>query len=224
LPAIDAQDRFWAAALPQLMDWSRRRIAEALSTEQRIVTPDDLAFWPTGEDPGEIESRVTEIAERVWPDGEELERLVESHLSTVSGYYGRGGAPSYRFEVRVTLPGTLLRTNGTPDERSVVWLFREEDLGFGTRALRAESVALDEEKLTALGARRRLERARLLQLVDLLWQRDVNGALVETLALAVEDGNLERLREESAVDDELLALARELADLLDPEIPVAAPL
>jgi hypothetical protein len=167
---------------------------------------------------------LTGVTERVWGGEEELTRLVEPHLSVLSGYYGGDNSPRFRFEVRAAMPGTLLRTNGTPDGDGALWLFREADLSFLDNTLRAESVELIDEPLLALGARRELDRARLLQLADLLWKRDEGGVLAGLLAQAVEQGRLDLLRDENSVPSEFEDRARELADLLDPEIPAPKPL
>ena len=90
--------------------------------------------------------------------------------------------------------------------------------------LRAEAVEPLIEPLRRLGARRTFDRATLLQLADLLWTRDLDGVIAETLARAVERGRLDLLRDGDEVPDEVELLVSELADMLDPEVPTPEPL
>jgi len=214
-PAMpDDDESFWEFQLPMLLDWGRGEVAAAISTPEEPIGVEELNFWPTGED---HEEQLTEIAKRVWGSEDRLFELVEPHLDALSGYYAGDMVPRFLFEVRVRLPGVLLKTNGTPDGDSVVWIFRERDLSFRDLAMRVESIELQEEPLVALGARRKFDRARLVQLADLLWKRDKDGQLVEALERAVKEGSLETLRDEDEIPDEIEAEARELADLLSPQ-------
>lgn len=212
---------YWDTQIPVMLEWSRARIAASISTPDAPVRSEELTFFPISIDDAEL---LTGVVERVWGGEEELTRLAEPHLSVLSGYYGGDNSPRFRFEVRVAMPGMLLRTNGTPDGDGALWLLREADLSFLDNTLRAESVELIDEPLVALGARRELDRARVVQLADLLWKRDEGGVLVDLLAQAVEQGRLDLLRDENRVPSEFGNRARELADLLDPEIPAPAPL
>jgi len=206
----DPDDGFWEPQMEMLLDWGRNEVAAAISTPEETIAPEELTFWPMGED---HEEQLTEIIERVWGSEERLFELVEPHLAALAGYYAGDLIPRFLFEVRAQLPGILLETNGTPDGDSVVWIFRERDLTFRDLSMRVDSVELQEEPLVALGARRTLELARLVQLTDLLWDRDKDGRLVALLARAVHDGNLDLLRDKDEIPEELQARARELADL-----------
>lgn len=214
-------DDYWDAQLPAILGWARERVAAALSTEKQPVLPGDLAFWPTGDD---WEEQASAIVQRVWGGEDELLAHVEPLLPALGGFYGDDDAPRMRFEQRLAVPGVLLRTNGTPDGDAVLWIFREQELNYGEVVLRAESVERQAESLTAMGARRELERADLLRLADLLFRQDPEGLLVEVLRRAVRDGSLEPLRDEQAVPEALQPTAGELADLLDPARPREPPL
>ncbi len=137
------------------------------------------------------------------------------------GYYGGAFVGAvYRFEARLTLPGRLLRTNGTVDGDSVHWIFRGRDLAQRDVVMEAESVEIDEEALIGLGARRALGPSALLQLTDLLTRPRSGEVLLEALQGALDQGRLAVLRDYSG-DAELEVYARELADLLDPEVTPA---
>ncbi len=211
---------FWDAQLPGLLDWSRLRVADALSRPDAPVAPADLSFWPTEE---RSDDRVREIAEHVWGSEEAAIDEATPSLRALTGYYGSGGSPRYRFEPSLVIPGKVLATNGTQGPDGISWLLRDEDLGTEGRTLEAESVTLDDEKLKSLGARRDLEPAQLLQLTDILARRDPDGELRRALAKAVEKGRLSALRANDAVPEDLMPIARELADLLDPAVPRNGP-
>ena len=211
---------FWNAQQAGLIDWSRRRVAEALSRPDAPVSPAALTFWPTADD---LEDRAKEVLERAFGPEDALDKSLTPSIRALSGYFGDAGSPRFRFEAALEMPGRLLATNGTPGREGVFWFLRDEDLGTAGRTLEAESVALDDEKLRVLGARRELEPAQLLQLTDILARRDPEGALRRVLTAAVEKGRLSMLREKDAVPEELSLLARELADLLDPAVPPPHP-
>lgn len=213
----DDSDEYWEIQLPVIFEWGRKRVAAALSTPEVAIVPDDLGFWPPADD---IEDGLTGIVSRVWDSEEELFAEVEPHLAALAGYYGGDDAPRFRFECRLRLPGTLLATNGTADGEDVVWLFREPDLVFGEVGLRARTVQLRTDNLVALGARRDFDRMSLLRLADLLWKRDPEGALRDAVARAIDRGSLDPLRDKDAVPEQLLPIAEELADLLDPTHPL----
>ncbi len=208
---------FWDAQQAALVEWSRRRVAEALSRPDAPVSSEALTFWPTADT---WTGRAQEALERRLGSSEELDGAVTPALRAISGYYGDAGSPRFRFEAALEMPGRILATSGAPGRDGIFWFLRDEDLGTAGRTLDAESVVLDDEKLRALGARRELEPAQLLQLTDILARRDPDGALRRVLAAAVEKGRLSMLREKDAVPGELTLLARELADLLDPAVPV----
>lgn len=217
--APSGEGAFWKAQQAGLIDWSRRRLAAVLSRRDAPVTPADLSFWPTGDD---WEDRVREVVERVFGSEEEFQKSITPSLRALTGYYGDQGSPRYRFEPSIEMPGRLLATNGTPGREGVFWFLRDEDLGSAGRALEVETVTLDDEKLKSLGARREFEPAQLVELVDILARRDPDGALKTLLAKAVEKGRLAVLREKGAVPSELELLVRELADALDPAVPVTS--
>jgi hypothetical protein len=174
---------------------------------------DDVPVHPTTSSSG----RAPTTARRRHDRGEDLTHRIEPLLPALSGYYGDIGGPRFRFEARVVVAGKLLRTNGTPDRDSVVWVFRDDDLAKGPRVLETESVEANDDALRSLGARRDLDTADLLQLTDLLTERDTAGQIHKVLVEAVRAGKLELLRD-SKVPAEAQVLARELADLLDPAV------
>lgn len=221
LADLDEPDAFWSTEMPVILDWLRAKVAAALSTTDEVVRPGELSFWPAGED---WERQMTAITERVWGSEDELYALLEPHLAALAGFYGGDDAPRVRFESRVRMPGVVLRTNGTPDEDSIVWLFRQQELTAGDLPLEAQSVEPVARALTDAGARREFDRASLLRLADILFRQDGDGRLTALLARAVERGKLEVLRDDNDVPPELQSLARELADLLDPEVPLPEPL
>jgi hypothetical protein len=215
--AVDDPEEFWDLQVQVLLGWAQEQLAIALSAPGAPIRPDDLSFWPAGEDYLE---RMDALVNRVWGSEEELTAEVEPLLAAMVGYYGEGGIPRFRFEASVRLPGTLLKTNGTVDGDSVVWLFREEDLTLGEISLRAESVELNDDALVSLGARRELDTAALLRLADLLWKRDPQGVLVEVLTDAVAAGDPDLLLDEDRLPETFLPVAYELHQLLDPDVPL----
>lgn len=198
-------------AAPRVTEWILAGLARTLSTPQRRVEPADLDFWPGLEDA----TALTSTEEPVDPRVQEFNEIGASLLQALSGSYGGEGSPRFRFESRVEMPGRLLRTNGTPVDGAVVWLYRNSDLMLGDVVLEAETVELDDEALKTLGARRDLDTPRVLQLTDLL-SRDAGGDLLQLLTAAVERGSLELLLDEERLSEETLIPARELHDLLDP--------
>ena len=129
------------------------------------------------------------------------------------GAYGLGMRT--RFVARVTLPGRLLRTTGTPDGDAVVFVFDQDDLSSADTVLRVESAEPNVEALTRLGGRRDLEADDLLRLTALLTRPDLAEPLKAALARAVETASFKPLRE-GAAGDALKQAAAEVADLLDP--------
>jgi hypothetical protein len=218
VPAVGgAPDDFWDDNSAPVVEWLGSSIASALSTPEEPVLRDDLDFWPEPGDGDGLE-RVMEMAERAAGGEEDLDRIAEPLLTSVLGYYSDEGGARYRFRMHLSLPGTLLKTNGTPGEEGIIWFFRGEDLFSGDRLMEAVTAEPDPDALRALGARRHLEPAVLLQIVDLLAERDPEGSLKEILREAVRMGRLDLLRDADSVPEELRRNARELADLLDPEV------
>jgi len=220
--AVSPGEKFWSAQTPEILGWCRRKIAEALSSPERTISPEDLSFWPQADD---IEETIRAAARRTWGDEEKIELETEQLVFTTQGWYSSSSS-RYRFESRVTLPGRLLSTSGTPEGRleataegtTAVRFFRGEDLVAGDVLLQAASVTINEEALRSLGARRELDARHLLQIVDLLTERDSAGLLVALLRRAVEKSRLDLLRKDQTLPKDLAPLARELADLLDPAV------
>jgi hypothetical protein len=208
-----ASGSFWETQSGPLLDWSRRRVAAALSSPQRIVDPSELDFWPGAES---LDKDTARIIEEVWGSEEKFLEKAGPLFDALQGYYAGGGGARTRFEARVVLPGTLLRTNGTQDGSEIVWFVRDEDLTSEGKMFRAESIVLDDAALRTLGARRDFTAAGLLHLTDILTMRDPEGTIRDLLHHAIERGKLSHLRDEKAVAEPLRPLARELADLLDP--------
>jgi len=196
---------------PRVTEWILGGLARTLSTPGRPIEPADLDFWPGLEDATAIEN----TDEPVDPRMQEFNEIGSSLLRALSGYYGNDGSPHFRFESRVEMPGRLLRTNGTPVDGAVVWLYRNSDLTLGDVVLEAETVELDDDALKTLGARRDLDTPRMLQLTDLL-SRDAGGELLKLLAAAAERGSLDLLLDEEQLNEDTLIPARELHGLLDP--------
>jgi hypothetical protein len=149
-------------------------------------------------------------------DDPEVAPSVEAVQAAFFGAYGLGSRA--RFLSRIALPGRVLRTNGTLDGDAVVFTFDQDDMASRDTVLDVESVDLNGEALTRLGARRDLEAAALLRVVDLLVRPDLAQPLREALARAVETGSFRPLREGIAGDTAKQAGA-ELADMLDPSAP-----
>jgi hypothetical protein len=145
-----------------------------------------------------------------------LQPEVDALQTALVGAYGLGMRT--RFVARVTLPGRLLRTTGTPDGDAVVFVFDQDDLSSADTVLRVESAEPNGEALTRLGARRDLEADDLLRLTALLTRPDLAESLRAALARAVEAASLKPLREDMA-GDALKQAAAEVADLLDPSRP-----
>ncbi len=216
--ADNADEPFSMPQVDLLLSWCRERVARALSTPEARWTGEDLTFWPSGDDTNE---KLEAIADHSFGGEEGLTRRLEPILAAFSGTYGDALGSRFRFETRLAMPGRLLRTNGTLDRDGVLWLFRDTDLAHGERVLEAESAELHDDSLRSLGARREFDPLRLLQLTDLLATRDTDGALQALLTEAVDRQRLAILREEK-VPLEIAPLARELADLLDPDTALPA--
>ncbi len=217
VPAVavdaDAEDRakaFWDAQFPRLLQWARDRVARELSTPERTIPPEALSFWPVG---AEWEATAEAVAERHFGSGEALWEELAPALKALDGRYGAESTERFRFERALRLPGTLLRTNGTPDRDAVRWLYRETDLDAGGVALTAVSVETRREALVALGATRDLDTAGLLRLEDLLFRRDTQGVLAERLERAIRAGDSDLLLSDQD-DDPWAEAAVELRDLL----------
>lgn len=207
--------REWVDSLEMLLDpvllWSRDRVAGLLSTAEERVAAEDLSFWPTGDVLGETLGTTTDEPEP--PLVTDFKEAVDSLLGAMEGFYGSPAAGRFRLEARVELPGRLLRTNGTPLEQGVAWVFDNAALSSGA-TMRIETAELDADALVALGARRDLGAVELLRLCDLLTDPEHGERLRGALARAVEQGSLDPL-----LDDELAEQAgadvRELLELLE---------
>lgn len=220
VPVADpGADLFARTNLEGLSAWMRRGVAAALSSRARPIDAAQLSFWPEGDD---ADQEAEDVAQRVFGDSSEVGERLTAAASSLAGFYGDAMTARFRFEARLVLPGRLLRTNGAPDREGVVWLHRDEDLASDERVHEAETVELRDDALRSLGARRELDTIRLVQLTDLLRQRDPQGELRKLLADAVRDSRLGLLRDETHVAEPLRAAARELADLLDPAVEPAA--
>lgn len=209
---VPESQEFWGAQIPGLLAWSRAHLAESLSTPDASVAPEHLGFWPTGEDWLE---ELHAIVERCFGDGEDLDARFEDEVTAIKGYFGDAASPRVRFEVRVEMPGTLLGTNGTPDGAVAIWLVRAEGLVARDTVLEALSVELLGEPLSEIGARKDFDQAELLQLADLLWQRDRSHVLADLLTEARRVGHLGPLRDTDRIPDDWEPVARELSDLLE---------
>jgi len=220
---VDEDDDFLEAHWPAMERWTLSHLVDALAASGVRVESEALRFWPRmgGDDEDEDEGEDgkmwwNETVERVWGSEEAFMDRIDPLIAALSGYFEAGGAREYRFECRVRLPGVLLETNGTPEGQDAVWLLRDADL---TRDhfLDARSVEVIDDPLRRLGARRSFETGELIQLHDLLWNRDPAGILDELLASAVAAGDLELLRDGDAIPSGYGTRSRELADLLDPD-------
>jgi hypothetical protein len=211
--AVDESHEFWDAQASVLLDWARRLLAEALSTPEVPIAPESLAFWPAGDD---WIDDLTAILERSRSGKEQVESEVTDQLGAIQGYFADAESPTVRLEARVEMPGTLLRTNGMPEGDAAIWLVRTEDLSAGDIRLEATSIELVPDALSDLGARKTFEPRELLELADLLWDRDPSGVLAGLLTEARRVGNLKPLRDVDRIPDDWEAEARELADLLAP--------
>jgi len=209
-------------AIAALLGWSRRRLAVKLSTPRRAIHPEDLSFLS--------EDGAARIVDRLWGDRETLETMIGARLEAIQGYYSSAAIPGFTFESNVELPGLVVRTNGTPDGGSILWLFRGEDLRQGDRAMEATSVVVDDAKLRDLGARREFDPASLLRLLDILETRDADGRLASLLARAVAGGGLSLLKSaplkrpgEKAEPEAPGVWREELVRLLDPNVSTTSP-
>jgi hypothetical protein len=213
IPTAVVEEGFWDVQLPLLIGWSRDEIALRLAAAGSIAPGERLAFLPG---PDNWEERGMELVERHIGDEDQLDQELGAQLRALSGYFGDGGIPHFRFESSVSLPGSLLLSNGTCAESNCRWLFREDDLQAGEVSLRASSVEPIEAALVRLGARRSFDARQLIQLVDLLWKRDPQGDLRDALTEAIRLGDRDWLLEEDVVPDELDNAIVELYELLEP--------
>ena len=205
---------FWELQTDPLLDWSRSRLAAAVSTDDEAVEPRHLRFIPNMEN---LEERLVELLVRMYGSEEEGLQALEPLFQTIEGHYASGSSSRYRFRCRVKLPGTVLSTNGVAEDGELVWFFRGEELPAGDVILQADSVELNLPALRALAARRSFAAADLLNLVDILGERDPDDRLRERLEQAMEAGNLELLiSDEDELPPDLQPLALELVELLRP--------
>ncbi|MBD3867020.1 MAG: hypothetical protein IFK94_02755 [Acidobacteria bacterium] len=203
---------FWELQTDPLLEWSREQLAAAITTDDETVEPRHLQFIPDGE---HLEERLVELLVRLYGSEEDGLNALDPLFQAIEGHYASGGSSRYRFRCRLELPGTILTTNGVTENDGLVWFFRGEDLAGGDRILFAESVELNLRALKALSARRSLGAQDLLNLVDILGERDPDDRIKERLKQAIEAGNLELLEdEEEELPPDLQPLALELAELL----------
>jgi len=210
--------REWLDSVGLLLDpvlsWSRERVAALLSTSEERVAGEELSFWPDGQRLDEILSTNTD--EPLDPLVRDFREAADSLLEAMEGYYGGPAAGRFRLEARLELPGRLLRSNGTPVERGVLWVVDNEALSEGA-TMRVETAEVDDEALAALGARRDLGAVELLRLCDLLTDPEHGPRLLEGLAAAVREGSFAPLADEELVQ-QAGGDAGELLELLDPSL------
>lgn len=200
--ASDEPDRAVQADLEALID---RVAAEVVRANPRLDAAALTAF--VAGDQGAIAAILEEP---------EISALVEGLQLAFFGAYGLG--TRVRFLCRLTLPGRVLRTSGTVEGDAVVLTFDQDDLAAGDVVLDVESVELNGDALTRLGARRDLDAAALLRLVGLLTRPDLAVPLRAALQRAVETGKFGPLRE-GLEGDALAQAGAEIAGLLDPSAP-----
>ncbi len=203
---------FWELQTDPLLDWSRERLAAAVSTSDETVEPRHLAFIP---DALNLEERIEDLMVELYGSEEAALTELEPLFQTIEGHYASEGSPRYRFRCRVALPGKVLTTNGVAEDGELVWFFRGEELPAGDITLQAESVELNLPALKALSARRSFGAADLLNLVDILGKQDSDGRLKALLRQAMEAGNLTLLEDtEDELPPDLQPLALELLEIL----------
>ncbi len=203
---------FWELQTAPLLDWSRKRLAAAVTTSQEAVEARHLDFIPDGES---LEERLIELLIQLYGSEEAGLKELEPLFRAIEGHYASGSSSRYRFRCRVALPGTVLATNGVTEDGELVWFFRGEELPAGDVTLLAESVELNLPALKALSARRNFSALDLMNLVDILGERDPDGRLKARLQQAVDAGNLAVLEsDEDELPLELQPLTLELVELL----------
>jgi len=213
--AVD-DDGFWSAAAGPVLDAFANRLAAALRRPDGPVSPDEFSFRSALADG---EDWIDRAAVRTFGSTEELERRATPALGAVQGGYGGVVRTRFRFVVRLSMPGRIVRTNGTPDGDAAVWFFRGESLLVQDRVLSAVSLEPDVERLRRLGARRSFTPTELLQLESLLGEGDPEGAVRGALEQALAAGSLASLRDREALPDGIEAACAELADLLEGAAP-----
>lgn len=203
---------FWELQIDPLLDWSRERLAASVSTADEAVEARHLDFIPPGE---RLEEHLTELVIRLYGSEEAALSDLEPLLQALEGHYASNGSSRYRFRCRITLPGTVLGTNGVVEDGQPSWFFRGEALAGDGMTLLAESAELNLPALKALGARRDYDALELLNLVDILADRDPDDRLLQRLRDAVEAGNLAKLHDENEeLPPDLQPLALELQEIL----------
>ena len=208
----EAPPDFWELQTDPLLAWSRERLAAAVRTDEEVVQPRHLEFIPDGE---HLEQHLGELLVRLYGSEEDGLRALEPLFQAIEGHYASGSSSRYRFRYRITLPGTVLSTNGVAEDGGLVWFFRGEELPAGDMNLEADSVELNLPALKALSARRSFGALDLLNLVDILAARDPDDRLKERLLQAMAAGDLERLlSEEDELPPDMQPLALELVELL----------
>lgn len=195
---------------------AREKVAQALSSEENPVEAEDLAFWPVSAEefagrPGFLTALISGAEEPGL--GDQLEQ------SLFGGFFRGTTLDHFRFLVKVSLPGQLLCTNGTPEGNQALWFFRNTDVLAKGLAMQAESFVLHEEALRRLGARTDLGAAEVLEIVDILERGDRQGLIRALLDEALERRRLGLLRDRPENWPGEGRLADNLAALLEPRPP-----
>ncbi|ANM30107.1 hypothetical protein ABI59_11780 [Acidobacteria bacterium Mor1] len=217
LPPSGDDDDATGGMILHLVDWARGRAAASLRDGDGPISAESLDFWPDEESLGEAFGAAFDLeADDLPPHLEEFGRLSRRLLQSMSGYYGDGSVPSFHFEYRVELPGTLIRTNGTPVEDGCLWYLQNDDMRIGAE-LSVETVELHRDALVRLGARRDFEASDLVRMVQWFQDLETGEALRELLAEAVDAGSLDVLLDED-LEGSLQVPAVALHGMLDPDI------
>jgi|GEM_PF-4482390 len=100
LPGQEAPafDRFWELQAGPLLDWTRARLAAAISTEEETVEPYRLSFVPT---PDSLEETATRILIERWGSEQAGTDALIRWIQAMEGYYGSDSASHYRFRSQV---------------------------------------------------------------------------------------------------------------------------
>ena len=215
-PSGDDDDATGDAIL-HFLDWARARVAASLRDGDGPIAPESLDFWPDEQRLEQASSAAFDPeAENLPPHLEEFGRLGRRLLQSMSGYYGDGSVPSFHFEYRVELPGTLIRSNGTPVDDGCLWYLQNDDMRIGAE-FNVETVELHRDALVRLGARRDFEASDLVRMVHWFEDLETGEALLELLAEAVDAGSLDLLLDEE-LEGSLQEPAFALHAMLDPDI------
>jgi len=203
---------FWDRALPDLLRWGGAGLADAISTADSPVAPERLSFWPRTA--GELDTDDLERWSASAFGDPDAYRETESAAirAATTGY--RDDAIRWRFRFRTQLPGTVLRTNGTPDDPAVVWFVPGSEIASRDLALEIVSVEPRLEALRAVGAKTSFTTVELAEIERLLGAGDPDGVLRGRLRRAVERGSLEPLVADGVDDEFTSRLGADLAVVL----------